>query len=426
MDSKEILQLLEQSFIDSELDEDDENGDEDVDEVSCHLRNREAILLEQEKEENDFFDHMEFFVPSRSNSRNDTILSPVIEEHPGEDTFSPPVASTPQKPRKPAKRAKPASKGQSKTKSKKHDEIMSPVEYFQKFIDDDLIQILTDSSNKYVLEEKEVDLNLTFEGTKVYIGILILMALVPMRQLPMYWQKETRFSPIADAMSRNRFCLIKQHFHVADNSAFDVSNPDKLFKAVVISNNIYVKNKPHKWGYKLFSRARSSGFLYDFVIYTGQNTAHDHELGISGNIVLDLVSTLPQGKTYEIYFDSWFSSLKLSAKLSDMNIKYVATIRESRNQNCPLKSEKELRKEGRGSFDWKVDANSGAVLVRWLVRKSVQCISNYVGVHPVGSCKRWSEKERKKIDIPRPAIIGEYDQFMGEVDLFDMLIEMIP
>lgn len=55
-----------------------------------------------------------------------------------------------------------------------------------------------------------------------------------------------------------------------------------------------------------------------------------------------------------------------------------------------------MKQEGRGSSDWKVDADTGTVLVRWLDRKAVNCLSNFVGVEPLGKFKRWSEKEKKK------------------------------
>lgn len=88
-------------------------------------------------------------------------------------------------------------------------------------------------------------------------------------------------------------------------------------------------------------------------------------------------------------------------------------------------SEKDLKKTGRGTFDWKVGADSGAVLVPWLDRRAVNCVSNYVGVDPIGTCRRWSEKDKQKVDVPQPAIIiKEYNQFMGGVDLIDMLIQL--
>ena len=48
----------------------------------------------------------------------------------------------------------------------------------------------------------------------------------------------------------------------------------------------YMKNKPHKWGYKVFTREGVSGIVYDFEVYAGKNMNLEGNLGFSGNIVL--------------------------------------------------------------------------------------------------------------------------------------------
>ena len=49
----------------------------------------------------------------------------------------------------------------------------------------------------------------------------------------------------------------------------------------------------------------------------------------------------------------------------------VGTMRQDRIRGCKLKSEKELKKEGRGSYDVSVDLNSGIVIMRWFDNKTV-------------------------------------------------------
>lgn len=102
--------------------------------------------------------------------------------------------------------------------------------------------------------------------------------------------------------------------------------------------------------------------------------------------------------------------------LTDLGFQFIGTIRENRTEHCPLKTEKELKKEGRGAYDWKIDANSGTAVVKWLDRKPVCCISNYKVIEPIDTCKRWSEKDKKKIDIQRPTIVTEYKKYMGGVN----------
>ena len=89
-------------------------------------------------------------------------------------------------------------------------------------------------------------------------------------------------------------------------------------------------------------------------------------------------------------------------------------------RTCKLKSEKELEKEGRGSFDGSVDLNLSCCIVRWFDNKPIQLASNYVFIDPVDSVESWSKSERKMISVPRPHIVKKYNASMGGVDLFDM------
>ena len=98
----------------------------------------------------------------------------------------------------------------------------------------------------------------------------------------------------------------------------------------------------------------------------------------------------------------------------------VGTIRQDRMRESKLKSEKELKKEGRGSYDGSVDLNSGIVIVRWFDNKAVQLISNYIGIEPIDEVERWSKSAGKMITVSRPKIVKVYNSEMGGVDLFDM------
>lgn len=103
----------------------------------------------------------------------------------------------------------------------------------------------------------------------------------------------------------------------------------------------------------------------------------------------------------------------------------MGTIRENRTKNCPILDQKTLQViQGRGAHDMAIDANSGAAVVGWLDKKKISFVSNYVAVEPVEKCTRWVKSLNKRIEIERPAIVAEYNQFMGGVDLADMLIEL--
>ncbi|KAL4150018.1 hypothetical protein QTP88_003867 [Uroleucon formosanum] len=73
------------------------------------------------------------------------------------------------------------------------------------------------------------------------------------------------------------------------------------------------------------------------------------------------------------------------------------------------------KKKRRGSYDFKVETENNISLVCWFDRKSINLLSSYTSVEPVGPCKRWSMSDKKFIDVPRPHVVEEYIKFMGGV-----------
>lgn len=484
--NSEIESFLNQSFVDSDADPD---TDDDTDPAETLVLRAQRALDELE-EESIFIDPAEEIITNAAENNENFFEDLIIEEEqvevlttieesqvstktcsqvsPRVNRVSPRRSQVKNKPKrrtkKQIKRAeadwrKPSSFIFNKpewvpTEQTEIITVKTPLEYFKTFITDDMIKEITFQSNKYAHEKCGAIPNITQDEMEQYIGILLLMAIVRMPQYTMYWANETRYAPVADVMSRNRFQEIKRFFHIVDNDTFDQNNVDKLFKIRPFVESLranllktdpeerqsideqvipfkgrtpilqYNKNKPHKWGYKVLTRAGASGVLYDFRIYEGASTkVTDYGLGISGDIILELSETLPKHQQFKLYFDNWFSSIDLVSELSDRGFLCVGTIRENRTKNCPLQTEKTMSQVlGRGAYDFAVDANSGTMVVGWLDKKKINFVSNYVGIEPVGKCKRWVKNSRAEID--RPAIVSEYNQFMGGVDLLDMLLEL--
>nr|XP_047129497.1 piggyBac transposable element-derived protein 3-like [Hydra vulgaris] len=119
-----------------------------------------------------------------------------------------------------------------------------------------------------------------------------------------------------------------------------------------------------------------------------------------------------------------FCTLSLCLKLKEIGILTTATIHTNRIAKCPLLSEKDLKKQGLGSFSYKVHANSGLLLLRWFDNKCVHMTSTYCSANTSGNVKRWDQKNRKHIQLPCPQVVKEYNTGMGGVDLSDMLISL--
>ncbi|XP_049770517.1 piggyBac transposable element-derived protein 2-like [Schistocerca cancellata] len=297
---------------------------------------------------------------------------------------------------------------------------LTPLQYFRIMCSDDIIQNLVEQSNLYCTQKTGASLDTNVREIEKYLGINILAGVVKMPSYRMYWAEATRFSSIADSMPRNRFDKLRKYLHVNDNTKMkqrEDPDYDKLFK--------YVKSKPHKWGIKVFARAGSSGIVYDFEIYRGKGTVHnDTGLGISGDIVIRLVEGLPKYKNFKVFTDNWFTSYNLISALKNYGILAVGTVRPTRLQGCNLKADSELKKQGRGAYDYRTETKRNIIALKWYDNKSVVLASSYKGVSPVEPVKRWSLGERKYIDVPRPDIVREYSHSMGGVGLNDMLVAL--
>ena len=257
-------------------------------------------------------------------------------------------------------------------------------------------------------------------------------------------------------MSRNRFKELKKNLHFVNNETVpqrDDPAKDKLFKICPLfemlrqnclkvppeeNNSVdeqiipfkgrsslrrYLPKKPEKWGFKVFSRNGSSGICYDFELDGAPNPDHVpvEKLGYHGaDVVMRLCHHLPKDQNYKLFFDNFFNYLELLVKLKEKKIWAIGTLRADRMHGCKLKSEKELKKEGRGSLDGAVDFNSGVTVVRWYDNRAVQLASNYAFIDPLDIVRRFSKSERQFVNVPRPLVVKLYNADMGGVDLFDM------
>ncbi|KAG5871060.1 hypothetical protein JTB14_003527 [Gonioctena quinquepunctata] len=87
-------------------------------------------------------------------------------------------------------------------------------------------------------------------------------------------------------------------------------------------------------------------------------------------------------------------------------------------KECPLKSKAQLKKAPRETFDHCVAKDVGIILARWVDNSIVTAATTSYGVQPTSNVKRHSQSE-KMIQLPRPHLIGQYNNFMGETDQMD-------
>ncbi|KAL3249176.1 hypothetical protein MRX96_056123 [Rhipicephalus microplus] len=171
------------------------------------------------------------------------------------------------------------------------------------------------------------------------------------------------------------------------------------------------------------------GLAHDFEFYQGKGTGvskeHAH-LGLGGSVVMRLVESLPKAQNIKCYMDNYFTSVKLFLELKKIGILASGTIRGNRLAGCVMKTDKEMKKEGRGSYDERVSQNDEVVLVRWQDNGTVNMASTHLGVGNIGTVRRWSESQKVHVDIDCPEVVLDYNKYMGGVDKLDFIMSLYP
>lgn len=335
-------------------------------------------------------------------------------------------------------------------------ELKTPIQFFRKVFPVTLEQHIVEQTNLYAVQTRpDKPIKLTVPELEKFLGITMWMSLIVLPSARRYWNARYKVNNVSEVMTVNRWEEIKRFIHFNDNTAAEPDG-DRLYKIRPLITQIrdclntipkeeslcvdeqvvpfkgrsrlkqYNKSKPHKWGYKIWVLSGKSGFAYDMEVYTGQENhvlAEEKDCGPSANVVVRLARTIPP-VGHKLYFDNYFTSIDLLVYLEHQSIQSVGTVRVNRLQGFSAKSDKDLKKIGRGSMaEYTTDVDGVTItFVQWYDNKVVNLLSTYVGTEPRIKVMRWfsAQKARKEIDCPQ--IISIYNQHMGGVDLLDSLM----
>ena len=305
-----------------------------------------------------------------------------------------------------------------------------PISFFSLFVDEHFLAHIKFQTNLYnqqrQLDCKKKIIEVSVAEILKVLGIVSMMGIHKWPNRRMYWAPATKVNSISEAMTRNRFEDILRILHFNDNSLADNNKLHKLQPVLDHFNKkfqdsakaetcqavdemmiafkgrhalkVYMPNKPTKWGYKLWCRAGVSGYVYAFEVSGGllRGIPKDYQIEYdpkeSECVVLRLCESLQSNK-HKIFFDNLFATPELLVHLGKRQVYATATLRANRIRNCPLASDKELKKKGRGSFDFRTDKDGGVMICKWWDSKGVLCGSNYVGIEPQDTCSRFDRKK---------------------------------
>ncbi|KAK3878905.1 hypothetical protein Pcinc_016491 [Petrolisthes cinctipes] len=313
------------------------------------------------------------------------------------------------------------------------------VELFELFLTDELLEIIVDQSEKYATQKNRHGFSLTSNCQKKFLGILLFSGY---RKLPSEWHywsldEDLDTGLVRNSMPRNRYTEIKRYLHFANNENAAQNTKDKAFKLRPVMDYLnkkfrafgifsrelsideqivtyygkhglkqFLRGKPIRFGFKQWILCcGSTGYCYQMNLYQGKeerNSDCTFEETLRGKVVLEMIQHLDIHSDHEIYMDNFFTSHKLLAYMKDIGIRLTGTTRANRTAKCPLQSDKDMKQNGRGSYDYRVDENNEILFVKWNDNNMFTMGSNHQSITPLGSAKRWCRKDNKTILIPQP------------------------
>lgn len=340
-------------------------------------------------------------------------------------------------------------------------EFWSPLDYFKQYYNDEFWELIATQTNIRALQEtNSVNLKTNTKEIKQLVGASIVAGCLKLPRLRLYYRNSLRV-PAVTQLSQDRFFKLRNYLHFVDNLTVseETKKTNRVWKVEPIIQSFkkkstklpfsvnlsideqiipfhgstvlrqFVKGKPNPVGLKNFILSTPDGLVIDFIIYEGAKTwpgGHpDPELGVGGTIVKNLVANVPAGHT--IFIDRYFTSLNLFEYLrEEKSMSAVGPIlvnRMNHSLKSKVKSDKEMKKkQGRGVYQELVREDSKVGFVKWYDNRPVNMLTTKPMATPVENVRRYDKSQKKYILVPRPNVVGCYNNSMGGVDLIDRLI----
>ncbi|XP_064179982.1 activating transcription factor 7-interacting protein 1 isoform X1 [Anguilla rostrata] len=347
-------------------------------------------------------------------------------------------------------------------------EAHTPLDLFKLFFSTDAVKTLCRNTNEHAARaiargSKYKWADIGMEEFYKYIGLIFYMALLKLNDIRDYWRQSNIFSVAfpATIMTRDRYRAICWNVHMSNVDEAQENDRkrgtpehDKLFRVRPLMDTIqhackafyhprrnlsvdermvatrantgmtqYMKEKPIKWGFKLFVLCDSSnGYTVDFAVYTGKSSFQTGQ-GLSYNTVMSLVKRAFLGSGYHVYMDNFYTSPKLFRDLYRQNFGACGTYRDNRKEYPQPACNALTKSSGRGALRWIRDGP--LVFVKWMDAREVSVCSTIHAAFTGDTIERKVKEDGVWIskNIPCPSPIIQYNAHMGGVDLSDQLIQ---
>ena len=232
-----------------------------------------------------------------------------------------------------------------------------PITFFEDFFDDPILDHICQQTMLYAAFKGNNRFKVQPNEIRAFIAILICSGYVDLPRRRMFWEQasDVHSELVGSLMSRDCVEEIMKYIHFNNNTQLDPE--DKYSKVRPLMDHLnmkfvdtycgeqeldldepmvpyygrhgykqFIRNKPIRSGYKTWCLNAPLGYLVKFIPYKGKGSVTDKELGLGGSVVAALLSVLYEEDKCKVYFDNFFTSLKLVDKLTEKKIGATGTV----------------------------------------------------------------------------------------------------
>jgi len=188
----------------------------------------------------------------------------------------------------------------------------------------------------------------------------------------------------------------------------------------IFKGKVYNKNKPCKWGIRIFGQADSlTGYCLKIIPYFGQETYANSYKNLD-ELVLHMMKPYANQDVH-LYMDNYYTHPTLLLELKDYDIDCTGTFRQQRKdipkqiKEAVVGSHKSNKKKNIRYFFSK----DGLSALKWYDKREVCMLTSY------GNLQFVEKFNRKNKVIKKPAVVFDYVQYMGGVDRLNQKIKFI-
>ena len=284
---------------------------------------------------------------------------------------------------------------------------------------------------------------------RAFIGCLIAMGVNRLPSLHDYWSEHDMLRNIfiSRTFTRDRFLQILRYLHLSDNTAVAPGRLSKissfmahlnasfqqswnLGREISIDESLvptkgrsylkqYIKNKPHKWGIKLWVLACSTtAYVWRFSVYSGREGDRP-EHGLSYSVVIKLMAGLFH-KWHCVFMDNFYSSVNLFVDLFTRGTYAIGTVRRNRKHLPPAIIDPiTIKRMNRGQSIFR--RAYFLLCSTWKDTREVTLLSTCSPATGDGTVVRniVQQGQHTVLNVPVPPCVLQYNKYMGGVDLGD-------